>query len=170
MFAGRPRQALRILNHRLSDALERAAAGGAAAAEEADTLASRGNAAVAALGASREGADLREREAFAQLKTARALLAAAARGDRATALRALADLDVVPTDAFRLPRCAAAAAELHPAVADRLQALLLAAAEALAAAGRREELQTVVAFAAAVPARVSQAAYQRLNQLQAGAA
>ena len=52
----------------------------------------------------------------------------------------------------------------------RVQALLLAAAEALAAGGRREELQTVVAFAAAVPNRVSQAAYQRLNLLQAGVA
>ena len=64
----------------------------------------------------------------------------------------------------------AGVSSLHPAVADRLPAVLLAAAGALAASGKREQLQTVVAFAAAVPNRISQAVYQQLNQLQAGVA
>ena len=63
-------------------------------------------------------------------------------------------------------RCAGVAS-LHPAVADRLPAVLLAAASALAASGKREQLGTVVAFASAVPNRISQAVYQRLNQLVA---
>lgn len=56
---------------------------------------------------------------------------------------------------------------LHPAVADRLPAVLLAAAGALAASGKREQLSTVVAFASAVPNRISQGVYQRLNQMVA---
>jgi hypothetical protein len=59
---------------------------------------------------------------------------------------------------------------LHPAVADRLPAVLLAGASALAAVGKRDQLQALVAFAAAIPNRISQAAYQRLNELQAGVA
>jgi nuclear pore complex protein Nup93 len=97
----------------------------------------------------------------------RNLLAAAARHDHSRVLLALGELGFVPTERYRLQVCSSAASSLHPAVADRLQAVLLAAAEALAAASKWAELQTVVAFAAAVPNRVSQAAYQRLNQLQA---
>ena len=64
----------------------------------------------------------------------------------------------------------AGVSSLHPAVADRLPAVLLAAASALAATGKRDQLQTVVAFASAVPNRISQAVYQQLNQLQASVA
>jgi nuclear pore complex protein Nup93 len=169
MVAGRPRQALSILNRRLGDTLE-AAAAEAGAAAEADTLAARAGAAAAALGASRDPEDLAEVEALTQLKGIRALLAAAGRGDHSRVLAALGDLGFVPTERYRLQVCAGSAGNLHSAVADRLQAVLLAAAEALAASGRWAELQTVVAFAAAVPNRVSQAAYQRLNQLQAASA
>jgi hypothetical protein len=52
-------------------------------------------------------------------------------------------------------------------VADRLPAVLLAAAGALAASGKREQLALVAAFASAIPNRISQAVYQQLNQLQA---
>lgn len=68
------------------------------------------------------------------------------------------------------PPVVAGVSSLHPAVADRLPAVLLAAASALAAGGKREQLQTVVAFASAVPNRISQAVYQQLNQLQASVA
>lgn len=61
----------------------------------------------------------------------------------------------------------AGVSSLHPAVADRLPAVLLAAAGALAASGKREQLSLVAAFASAVPNRISQAVYQQLNQLQA---
>ena len=72
--------------------------------------------------------------------------------------------------ASTLTLCAATAAgvsSLHPAVADRLPAVLLAAAGALAASGKREQLALVAAFASAVPNCISQAVYQQLNQLQA---
>lgn len=65
---------------------------------------------------------------------------------------------------------AAGVSSLHPAVADRLPAVLLAAASALAAGGKRDQLQAVVAFASAVPNRISQAVYRQLNQLQASVA
>lgn len=169
MVAGRPRQALRILNQRLSDALEASLVDGAKA-EESDALMARAGAAAAALGTSRDPADLKEMEALGQLKAVKSLLISSARGDHSGVLSALGDLNFIPLERYRLQVCAGAAAGLHPAVADRLQAVLLAAAEALAAAGKWEELQILVSFAAAVPNRVSQAAYQRLNQLQAAAA
>jgi nuclear pore complex protein Nup93 len=84
------------------------------------------------------------------------------------ALQKLGELSFVPTERFRLQLCASSVNQLHPAVADRLPSVLLAAATALAASGKREQLQTVVAFAAAVSNRISQAMYQQLNQLQAG--
>lgn len=67
------------------------------------------------------------------------------------------------------PPCAGVS-PLHPAVADRLPAVLLAAAAALAAGGKREQLHTLVAFASAVPNRISQSVYRQLNQLQASVA
>lgn len=166
MVAGRPRQALSILNHRLSDAVEPSVVD-VSKSEEADALSARAGAAAAAIGASRDSADLKEVEALEQLKAVRILLAAATRHDHSRVLLALGDLGFVPTDRYRLQVCSNAASSLHPAVADRLQSVLLAAAEALAAASKWAELQTVVAFAASVPNRISQAAYQRLNQLQA---
>lgn len=60
MFAGRPRQALRILTQRLSDAVEGglgaggAGGPGAQRADEVETLVARGNAAVAAMGATQD--------------------------------------------------------------------------------------------------------------------
>jgi nuclear pore complex protein Nup93 len=170
MAAGRPERALAILNRRLSDALEPAAAGDGTAAAEADALAARGAAVAAALSGAPGAGAAREREALAALRAARAALEGAAAGDAPRVLRALADLPFIPTERFRAGAAAAAVAALHPAVADRLEALLLAAAEALAAAGRREELAAVVEFAAAAPQRVGQGAYQRLARLQAGAA
>ncbi|PSC75508.1 nuclear pore complex NUP93A-like [Micractinium conductrix] len=169
MFAGRPRQALRILSQRLSDAVE-AAAGDATRAAEVEGVMSRGNAAVAAMASSQDPEDLREVEAFDLLKSIRDMLAASARGDYTRALQKLSELPFVPTERFRLQLCASGVASLHPAVADRLPSVLLAAAAALAAVGKREQLQTVVAFASAVPNRISQAVYQQLNQLQASVA
>ena len=125
---------------------------------------------MAALGASQNPEDLKEIEAFDLLKSIRDLLAASARGDHARALQRLGELPCVPTEPFRLQLCAAGVGTLHPAVADRLPAVLLAAARALAATRRREALQTVVAFAAAVPNRIAQGVYQQLNQLQASVA
>ena len=169
MVAGRPRQALRILNQRLSDALEPSIVD-MAKAEESDALMARAGAAAAALGTCRDPADLKELEALGQLKAVRNLLLSAARGNHSGVLSALGDLNFIPLERYRLQVCAGVAAGLHPAVAERLQAVLLAAAEALATANKWSELQTLVAFAAAVPNRISQVAYQRLNQLQAAAA
>lgn len=169
MSAGRPRHALAILNQRLSELLE-PAAGEAGKNEEADALASRASAAAAVLETSRDPEDLREVHALAQLKGVKAMLVASVRNDSPGVLRALTELSFVPTERYRVGVAATAVAGLHPAVADRLQAILLAAATALSAASKWDELQAIVAFAAAVPNRISQAAFQRLNQLQAAVA
>jgi len=133
MVAGRPRQALSILNYRLSDAVE-LSVNDASKSEEADALSGRANAAAAAIGSSRDPADLREVEALEQLKAVRILLDAATRHDHSQILLALGELGFIPTDRYRLQVCSSAASSLHPAVANRLQSVLLAAAEALAAA------------------------------------
>ncbi|GAB4816873.1 hypothetical protein N2152v2_003919 [Parachlorella kessleri] len=179
MFAGRPRHALRILNHCLADlAAAQAGPTGAAAAqggEDAATVISRGNAAAAAItgggggggGSAADPADLAEVEAFEQLKVILDLLAASSRGDQPRVLQRLGDLPFIPTERFRLQVRAAGVTSLHPAVAQQLPAVLLAAATALARARQQEQLRTVVAFAAAVPGRIPQGVYQQLNQLQA---
>ena len=58
------------------------------------------------------------------------------RGDSARAAQLLADLSFIPTESFRLQRCTEAVASLHVALAQRLPALLLAAAHALSAVGQ----------------------------------
>jgi hypothetical protein len=79
-------------------------------------------------------------------------------------------MPLFPFPPFLPQVCASRVNALHAAVADRLPAVLLAAAAALAVGGRREELHTLVSFASAVPHRISQAVYEQLNQLQASAA
>lgn len=169
MVAGRPRQALHILNQRLSNVAE-AAARDVSRSEEADTLEARGNASVAAMGPAASPDDLKEIEAFESLKTIRALLAASARGDRTRVLHHLNELSFIPTDRSRLQLCTQGAVGLHGAVADLLQPVLLASAEALAAGGKKNELETLIAYAAGIPNRATQTTYKKLNQLQANMA
>lgn len=166
MAAERPRAALVLLTERLSEEIE-AAASDPAKNEEADALAARAQAAAEAIRTSQDPADIKALEAFAQVKVIRSMLAAAARGDKSQVLQALAELAFLPTDQYRFQSCVAGVANLSRAVASRIQAVVLAAAEALADAGKREELRLLVAFAASVPNRLSQAAYQRLNQWNA---
>lgn len=179
MVAGRPRQALHIVCRQLSDAMEyssidpgpgtRGGAGGSLSGDgEVHVLVARGNAAVAAMDASKAGEDLAEIEAFEQLKTIRSMLIAAEHNDRGRVLQNLADLAFIPTEQYRIRVCVAGASSLHPAVTDRIQAVLLTGAESLAAAGKWQELHALVSFASELPNRVSQRAYERLNQLQAG--
>lgn len=163
MAANRPRAALVLLTERLSEEIE-GAASSAQKSEEADALAARAQAAADAMKGSQDSSDISAIESFEQVKIIRIMLAAAIRGDKSRVLQALGELDFVPIDQYRFQRCVVGVSSLSRAVANRIQAILLAAAEALAAAGKRDELRTVVAFAAAVPNRVSQAAYQRLNQ------
>jgi len=77
----------------------------------------------------------------------------------------LGDTQGLPAEAFRLQRCVELAASLPPPLAERLEALVLAGGRALAAARQGGRLRTLAGFAGALPARVGQAAFQRLNRL-----
>jgi hypothetical protein len=179
LYAGRPRQALSIINMRLSEAVE-ACPVEPAAVGAANALIARGTAAVAAMGPAATGrgggggaldpADLKEKETFQQLGVIMELLMASAQGNHPAALQALEQLAFVPLESgggARLQMCVSGAALLHPALADRLPSVVLAGARALAAANKKEQLHTLVTFASSVPSRIPTSVYQKLNQLQA---
>jgi nuclear pore complex protein Nup93 len=173
LYAGRPRQALSIINMRLSEAVE-ACPVEPAAVGAANALISRGTAAVAAMGPGGGGggavdpADLKEKETFQQLRVIMELLMASAQGNHPAALQALEQLAFIPLESGRrLQMCISGATLLHPALADRLPSVVLAGARALAAANKKEQLHTLVTFASSVPARIPTSVYQNLNQLQA---
>jgi nuclear pore complex protein Nup93 len=172
LYAGRPRQALSVINMRLSEAVE-ACPVEPAAVGAANALIARGTAAVAAMGPGRGGgavdpADLKEKETFQQLRVIMELLMASAQGNHPAALQALEQLAFIPLESgARLHMCVSGAALLHLALADRLPSIVLAGARALAAANKKEQLHTLVTFASSVPARIPTSVYQKLNQLQA---
>ena len=167
LYAGCPRAALRIINDRLSELAESAATD-SAAAMITDALIGRGAAAVAGMGPSPQNSlDVEETKVFNQLKSIKALLKGAAQGDYSTALHSLTELPFIPLEPHRLESCCSLSSTLHPALADRLPAILLAGARALAAAIRRDELQTLINFASSIPLRIPTGVYQKLNQIQA---
>lgn len=175
LYAGRPRQALSIINMRLSEAVEGCPVEPAAVGA-ANALIARGTAAVAAMGPGATGggvalepADMKEKETFQQLGAIMELLMASAQGNHPAALQALEQLTFLPLESggARLQMCVSGAALLHPALADRLPSVVLAGARALAAANKKEQLHTLVTFASSVPSRIPTSVYQKLNQLQA---
>lgn len=85
------------------------------------------------------------------------------RGDWSGVLQRLVELPFIPEDMHRVQICAAAVRTMHPAVADRLPRLLLAAAPALAAQRQAQPLRALVAFAGAVPYRVPHDVVRELN-------
>ncbi len=89
----------------------------------------------------------------------------ARRDELGKVLPLLGELPFLPAEAFRLQRCVELAASLPPPLAERLEALVLAGGRALATARQGGRLRTLAGFAGALPARVGQAAFQRLNRL-----
>jgi len=179
--AGRPAQALRLLNRQLSEALQTDPAGERAARLLAAGEALRG----AAEAAGAEGGAAGELGALRQLAALRALLLAAAAGKHTEVVRLLRvapELSFVPLTERRVA-AAEGLALLHPAVAtpDLLARLLLAAARALAqrgmeqagfgeqgagaAAARREAMRALAAFGAAARFRVASHVYAEFAQL-----
>ncbi len=110
---------------------------------------------------------LKQKEGFHQLQIVQNILQGARREDHPAVLQHLWDLPFIPTERYRLQSCVKSLKIAHPAVTERLQSILLAAGEALTRMNKPEQLYTIVSLAAAVPDRISQHAYQRLNELQA---
>lgn len=87
------------------------------------------------------------------------------RGDWSAVLQRLVELPFIPEEMHRVQICAATVRTMHPAVADRLPRLLLAAAPALAAQRQAGPLRALVSFAGAVPFRVPQDVLRELNRI-----
>ncbi|KXZ50944.1 hypothetical protein GPECTOR_14g190 [Gonium pectorale] len=119
----------------------------------------------------------RELEAFQQLCTVRELLMASKRGRHDVALQKLSELPFIPTERSRSELCARLTAQLHPAVAERLQDVISAAADSIAgrraalgreaATGLASELAVLTQYANSIAgARLPQAVYRKLAEAQ----
>ncbi|GAX79377.1 hypothetical protein CEUSTIGMA_g6819.t1 [Chlamydomonas eustigma] len=183
MAADRPRQALSILNQQLSSAMERGveeAVSGmetSGAAEMVKRVMARGRDACTKLGGAGDAGSRREVEAFVQLNAIWEMLVSTRKGRHDLALQKLHELSFVPLERTRVESCARAAQLLHPAVQDRLQDILGAAAEMIGAqrpgssrdklCALRLELDALCLFANNISNRISQAVYQKLSEVVA---
>mmetsp|Transcript_26955 Transcript_26955/g.58903 ORF Transcript_26955/g.58903 Transcript_26955/m.58903 type:complete len:850 (+) Transcript_26955:117-2666(+) len=183
MAADRPRQALAILNQQLSNvivgAVDEAVSGisTTAANDTAKHILTRGRDACTKIGPSADAGSRREVEAFEQLNMVWELLLACRKGRHDLALQKLHELSFIPLEKSRVEGCIRAAQQLHPAVQERLQDILSAAADTInaqrAGAGREKlftlrcELDALCVFANSVPHRVSKLVYQKLCEVAA---
>ncbi|KAG1678895.1 hypothetical protein FOA52_003563 [Chlamydomonas sp. UWO 241] len=179
MAADRPRQALSILNQQLSSAMDRGLEGGAAAgaADVVARVSTRGRDACARIGPAADAGSRREVEAFGQLSSIWELLVCVRSRRSDLASQKLTELSFIPLEKGRVEGCVRAAGSLLPPVQDRLQDVLAAGADVIAAqrpgASRdkayvlRLQLEALCMFANGMTHRVSKAVYQRLCEVVA---
>mmetsp|Transcript_10427 Transcript_10427/g.20614 ORF Transcript_10427/g.20614 Transcript_10427/m.20614 type:complete len:791 (+) Transcript_10427:141-2513(+) len=164
MVAERPAHALRILNHRIAEAIEMTSteyAGDDTVLE----LCSRAEAAEEAIYTKDEFSG-REKEAFEQLKIIYKIIKNWRSGNHHEVLEHLWELGFIPSDRYRVQACVHHLKGSHPAVVGMIQSILLAGGEALMKLEKPDLLHILVSFAAAIPDRISQQAYQRLSEYQ----
>jgi len=128
-------------------------------------LCSRAQAAETAI-SSNDDFSAKEKEAFVQIKIIHKILQCSSCGDVSGVLQHLWELPFIPSERYRLQASVMAIKSSHSAVAERLQSILLAAGEALSKVGKQEELHILLSLAAALPDKISQQAYQKLNEYQ----
>jgi len=179
MAADRPRQALSILNQQMSSAMGWSSEGDASvsAAEAIKRVSTRGRDACTRIGAAADMGTRREVEAFAQLCAIWELLSCTRSGRYDMALQKLHELSFIPLERARVEACVRAVQQLLPPVQDRLQDVLAAGADVIAAqkigASRDKaymlhlELEALCMFANGMTYRVSKAVYQRLCEVVA---
>lgn len=119
---------------------------------------------------SKDDASVKEQEALEQLKIVHKLLSCARGDDVSGVIKNLWELPFIPTDRYRMKSCIQILQNTSSVVIDRLQSVLLAGSNALVQLGKAEELHLLVSLAASVPEKISQHAYQMLNQYQASLA
>mmetsp|Transcript_22946 Transcript_22946/g.58630 ORF Transcript_22946/g.58630 Transcript_22946/m.58630 type:complete len:864 (-) Transcript_22946:363-2954(-) len=186
LAADRPRQALAILCQQLSALMPRAAEEAATgvdatgAVEALRRVMLRGRDARSRVGLDAQGlGSRREVEAFDQLCAVWELLLASRKGRHELALQKLAELAFVPLERGRVEHCVRVAqGALHPTVQDRLQDVLAAAADTIAAlkagASRdrlftlRNQLDALCGYANSAAFRVPKHVYQKLCETAAG--
>ncbi|GIL76174.1 hypothetical protein Vretimale_5759 [Volvox reticuliferus] len=119
----------------------------------------------------------REVEAFHQLGVIREILMAAKGGRYDQVLQRLPELPFIPTERSRLAECVRITTQLHPAIAERLQDVVAAVADAIAARGKvvgREaanqlanELNVLTSYANSMSGtRLPQAVYRKISEAQ----
>lgn len=187
LAAERPLQALAIVNMQMSNAVmavvdevDAVAAGVAApASERLKRAALRGAEAAQQLSgpAGVESAARRELEAFQQLCAIRDMLLAAKRLRYDVALQKLQELAFLPLERSNVEQCVRLSTQLHPALLERVQDVVAAAADCIAArrqgasreaaASLRQELEALTAYAnSLVGLRLPQAVYRKLSEAQ----
>ena len=115
----------------------------------------------------RDESSEREKETFRELLIIHKIVQRArSPGNDPGVLEHLWDLSFVPVDRHHLQSCVNALRGAHPAVIGLIQPVLLAGGEALARLNKPEQLHVLVSFAAAIPDRISQQAYQKLSEYQ----
>lgn len=164
MVAERPEQALHLLNNRIAEAIEASSMDFGSDQVVAD-LSSRAEAAAAEI-RSRDESSEREKETFGELLFIHKIIKRARSGDYPGVLEHLWDLSFIPTDRQRVQSCINALRGAHPAVIGLIQPVLLAGGEALTRLNKPDQLHVLVSFAAAIPDRISQQAYQKLSEYQ----
>lgn len=164
MVAEQPVQALNLLNNRIAEAIDSSSMdldSDPAIAE----LCSRAESAAAEIHTRDETSEM-EKETYRQLQFIRKIIYRSRRGDSPGVLEVLWDLSFIPTDRQRVQPCVNSLRGAHPAVIGLIQPVLLAGGEALTRLNKPEQLHVLVSFAAAIPDRISQHAYQKLSEYQ----
>ena len=164
MVAERPEQALHLLNNRIAEAIEASSMDVGSDQVVAD-LSSRAETAASEIGFRDESSE-REKETFRELLFIHKIIKRARSGDYPGVLEHLWDLSFVPADRHHLQSCVNSLRAAHPAVIGLIQPVLLAGGEALTRLNKPEQLHVLVSFAAAIPDRISQQAYQKLSEYQ----
>ena len=165
MVAENPAQALHLLNNRIAEAIE-ASSMDFGSDQVIAELGSRAEAAAAEI-RSRDESSEKEKETYGQLLLIQKIIQRARSRDYPGVLEHLWDLSFVPTGRHRLQSCVNSLRGAHPAVIGLIQPVLLAGGEALTRLNKPEQLHVLVSFAAAIPDRISQQAYQKLSEFQA---
>ena len=164
MVAEKPEHALHLLNNRIAEAID-ASSMDFGSEQGVAELCSRAEAASVEIRSTDEHAR-KEKDTLRELQCIQKIVRRARSGDYPGVLEHLWQLSFVPTDRHSLQSCVNALRDAHPAVIGLVQPVLLAAGEALTRLNKPEQLHVLVSFAAAIPDRISQQAYQKLSEYQ----
>lgn len=164
MVAEKPSLALRLLNSRIAEAID-ASHVDYAADQDVLELCARAEAAEESISSKDEYSE-KEKNAFHQLKIIQKIVKCSRSGDYHGVVDFLWHLNFIPSDRHKLQACVNILRGTHPAVISLVQSVLLAGGEALTKLNKPDHLHVLVSFAASIPDRVSQQAYQKLSEYQ----
>lgn len=164
MVAEKPSLALRLLNSRIAESID-ASTVDYAADRDVLELCARAEAAEQSITSNDEYSE-KEKHAFFQLKAIQKIMKCSRSGDYHGVVDYLWNLNFIPPDRHRVQTCVNILRGSHPAVISLVQSVLLAGGEALTKLNKPDHLHVLVSFAAVIPDRISQQAYQKLSEYQ----